>query len=383
MAEKSIPVEITDGNGNYAELKLPATDYELLDVQERMDGTALKAEILDYSNCEYLIRMHDQVPLNQLNVLMQRLSNFTEAQEEAFKGLIAMDYQKSPSIRVERMINLAFSTDCCHVVAEAQTDEELGRFYVDNGFYPQLDDLPEVLYDMLDYESLGRKSRVEEGGVFTDAGYIVQDGELMDVSRRMDFQPHKPEYVFRLQIRSGADDVFTLDLPVEENIWQNTLREHGIPGTNRGEILGCDGPIQNLILQNQLEAEISTLNELGQKLIQLEKENHVVKLKIIQAAVDAKLPTEILDLADHLEDYAVEPKVKSVEEFGASDLEFSLGRDEFERLRPYVNLVGYGQAAMEYQNAVITPYGVIQRQDGEPILSVEQELKREEGMVFT
>ena len=41
--------------------------------------------------------------------------------------------------------------------------------------------LPEEVYKILDYEAIGRKARMEEGGVFTSAGYVVQHSDL-DVS---------------------------------------------------------------------------------------------------------------------------------------------------------------------------------------------------------
>ena len=41
--------------------------------------------------------------------------------------------------------------------------------------------LPEELYEILDYEAIGRKARMEEGGVFISGGYVVQHSDL-DVS---------------------------------------------------------------------------------------------------------------------------------------------------------------------------------------------------------
>lgn len=36
------------------------------------------------------------------------------------------------------MIDLAYSTDCCHVI-NATSDEQLGRFYAENDFIPALE----------------------------------------------------------------------------------------------------------------------------------------------------------------------------------------------------------------------------------------------------
>ena len=80
-----------------------------------------------------------------------------------------------------RLIDLANSADCCHVAPGIGNDEQLGHFYVDNDFPVIPPGLPEEVYKILDYEAIGRKARMEEGGVFTSAGYVVQHSDL-DVS---------------------------------------------------------------------------------------------------------------------------------------------------------------------------------------------------------
>lgn len=80
-----------------------------------------------------------------------------------------------------RLIDLANSADCCHVAPGVGNDEQLGRFYVDNDFPVLPSGLPEEVYEVLDYAAIGRKARMEEGGVFTSGGYVVQHSDL-DVS---------------------------------------------------------------------------------------------------------------------------------------------------------------------------------------------------------
>lgn len=85
-----------------------------------------------------------------------------------------MDVDKKDGvITVPRLIDLAASADCCHILPEVITDEELGRFYADNGFLPELEHLPDNLYNALDYGKIGHEQRTAEGGVFTDGGYCI------------------------------------------------------------------------------------------------------------------------------------------------------------------------------------------------------------------
>ena len=52
---------------------------------------------------------------------------------------------------------------------------------MDNDFPVLPPGLPEEVYEVLDYAAIGRKARMEEGGVFTSGGYVVQHSDL-DVS---------------------------------------------------------------------------------------------------------------------------------------------------------------------------------------------------------
>lgn len=51
---------------------------------------------------------------------------------------------------------------------EATDDEELGEFLVDEGGYS----IPAELEDYIDYEALGRDTRINDGGTFIDGRYI-------------------------------------------------------------------------------------------------------------------------------------------------------------------------------------------------------------------
>ena len=111
----------------------------------------------------------DALNLYELNALSRKLADLNPAQQTAFAGLLKMEIEKRDGdILVPKLIDLAYSVDCCHVVAEALNDSQLGRFYADNGFIPITENVPDSVYELLDFEALGRKARNEEGGVFVD-----------------------------------------------------------------------------------------------------------------------------------------------------------------------------------------------------------------------
>ena len=196
---KVFRVELSGVNGCYCELELPAAPYELLDALERlqmpMDGKP-DWDILEYNDFPYLhIHLTDECDLFQLNALADRLARLDERQKAAFEGLFQVEVSKKYGpIQISTIIDLAYSTDCCHVLSEVQNDSQLGRFYAENGFMPELDAIPDSVFQMLDFEMLGRKARMDEGGVFTSHGYVTQDSDLEQVYDTLDLRLRRPDY---------------------------------------------------------------------------------------------------------------------------------------------------------------------------------------------
>lgn len=63
----------------------------------------------------------------------------------------------------------------------------------------------------------------------------------------------------------------------------------------------------------------------------------------------------------------LDPKVSNCAELGRSEIEFLLGDNDVGLLAQYTNLYGYGQALMERDGSVITNYGLLERQDHQPM----------------
>ena len=144
------------------------------------------------------------------NGAQAELADLNPAQQTAFAGLLKMEIEKRDGdILVPKLIDLAYSVDCCHVVAEALNDAQLGRFYADNGFIPITENVPDSVYELLDFEALGRKARNEEGGVFVDrgtygcCGYVVRHTDLVEAYKTMALAPRTPPYTVLLELTKG------------------------------------------------------------------------------------------------------------------------------------------------------------------------------------
>ena len=184
LAKEDVP-----NNEAYAKLELPASPWELWDAMEKVrlkDGEALYMEIDDYYAFEYLAPHLEEldISLNELNDLAARLATLDEVQGIAFEGLFSMEVQKKVNanggiITMQDMRDLAVSvkTDCYHVV-DAADDAQLGRFYAENDFVPELEGISDAVFEMLDFAGIGRMMRCSENGVFVNSLYVLRDGEL-------------------------------------------------------------------------------------------------------------------------------------------------------------------------------------------------------------
>lgn len=124
------------------------------------------------------------ISLNELNDLAALLSALDEVQEVAFEGLFSIEVQRKVNanggvITLQDLRDLAVSakTDCYHVV-DAADDAQLGRFYAENEFIPELDGVSNEVFEMLDFAGIGRMMRCSENGVFVNSLYVLRDGEL-------------------------------------------------------------------------------------------------------------------------------------------------------------------------------------------------------------
>ena len=183
----------------YAALSLPATPYEMQDALERVGCHSTKDvyfQVEEYLDFEYLESvLSPDCSLNHLNALAEKLSGLDDRQSIAFEGLLRMEQEKKEGqIPIHTLIQLAHNADYCHVLGEARNDSQLGRFYAENDFLEELADLPDKVFELLDFERIGREQRQAEGGVFTRGGYVVQNTELEQIPLPDD-PPPKPDYM--------------------------------------------------------------------------------------------------------------------------------------------------------------------------------------------
>ena len=365
----------------WCDLELPASYYGLQDALDKLQmslGDKPRWEFLEHHGFQFLhVHLTHECDLYQLNALATCLGQMNGREKTAFEGLFNMEVSKKYGpISVATMIDLAYSTDCCHVI-NATTDEQLGRFYAENDFIPALEKVPDSIFEYLDFEMLGRKARFEEGGVFASGGYVTQHTELKQVYDSLALIPEAPEYGIRLTVgrypfhsNEQPDNMMCLDLPATQERLDAVLEACG--GASWSEmVFRVEDSAMPALLENTDCDDIHGLNELAKCFKELSTQGELSKFKAVILAADCHDIAAAVQIAENLDDYLLEPDQRNPEEVAIEELRFIVDEHSRSILQKHVVLYNYGQDVMAAHNALLTPYGLVQRRDGEPILSEE------------
>ena len=387
LAKEDVP-----NNEAYAKLDLPASPWELWDAMEKVrlnEGEQLYMEIEDYEAFGYLAPYLDglDISLIELNDLAALLSPLDEVQEAAFEGLFSMEVQRKVNanggvITLQDLRDLAVSarTDCYHVV-DAADDAQLGRFYAENDFVPELDGVSNEVFEMLDFAGIGRMMRCSENGVFVGSLYVLRDGELTTAPPVQKTLPEKPGYLFRLTLGLHPDigdaRTVTLDLPAAEAELLDAQEQLGVEGWEGVTVIDYDGIIPYAAEFTDLPMELEELNAFTKAARDIPR-SEVPKLKALLEQFEVQDIETAMLLTEHLADYILTPGISSPQEAALDQLCFIMDREEAVRLIPYVNLFNYGETVIHADNAALTSYGLLHCADYEPMLSPIQQKQEKE-----
>lgn len=392
MAKKVFAMYLAkEGNPNsdaYAKLDLPASPWELWDALDKVrlqKEDILYMEIEDYFAFEYLSPHLDglDISLNELNDLAAQLAALDEVQEVAFDGFLRMEVQNKVDtnggvITLQDLRDLAVSakTDCYHVV-DAADDAQLGRFYAENEFVPELDGISDEVFEMLDFAGIGRMMRCSENGVFVNSLYVLRDSELTTAPPCAKDLPEKPGYLFRLTLGLhpdiGDDRTVTLILPAAEAELLDAQAQLGTEGWEGVAVIDYDGIIPYAAEFTDLPMELDEFNVLAAAVRDMPSpEKQLPKLKALLRQFEVQDIETAMGLTEHLDDYVLTPEISSPQETAIDQLHFMTDDHSVELLISHVNLYAYGCDLIREDNAVLSPYGLLHRADYQPMLTPVQ-----------
>ena len=162
-------------------VKFPTTAEELQKVFERIGigskddfGQPYEEWFITGYDC-YVDGLYDKLGeyenLDELNYLASKLDEMSQGEYEQFQAAMEIgDHSGS----LQEIINLTENLDCYDVYPDIRDHDDLGRYYIEGLDAMQV---PEHLRNYIDYEAYGRDVALEEGGEFTDFGYVRDTGD--------------------------------------------------------------------------------------------------------------------------------------------------------------------------------------------------------------
>lgn len=374
--DKVFTVELANDRRRYCELELPATPYELLDALEKLQmkpGEQPRWEFIENNRFHFLhVHLTDECDLYQLNALATRLGELDSSGRIAFEGLFNQELAKKDGpITIATMIDLAYSTDCCMVVEGVNTLSQLGEFYAESGLMPELDNLPDCVFQLLDFKKLGDKMQTEDGGILVNRGYVSPQSDLKQVYDTLTLIPKKPDYVFSLMVgrypfetNDKPENLVRLDLPATPDELADALNACGAASWSEAVFEAWDSAIPHILEELDCDG-IDDLNDLAKAIQYRQEHSELPKLKAVLHAADCHNISTATFIAENLDDYLYEKEPRSAEEVGLDELRFIVDSEALKILQKHVNLYNYGNAVMEEHHSKLTPYGLVERKDGE------------------
>ena len=189
-------------------LSMPTTKEQLHEAMQRVGITADNPQdffINGFMNTEQQpfdvpLPVIQSAGLDELNYLGNLLSMQRDEDRNKFTAAVALGERAG---NIKDLINLAQNLDCYWLYPGVQNEEDYGYYLID-----ELDELelPEEAKKYFMYEDYGRDAAINDGGRFTEQGYIYNNkntftewynGRESDIPREyrvMSFpQPHRPD----------------------------------------------------------------------------------------------------------------------------------------------------------------------------------------------
>ena len=397
-AEKAL-----NGGYYYAELLLPAADYELKDAMQRTRAVGRENTVeVSILECDILPELQDirldTFSLDELNFFAKRLASLPDEELPVFYAVteqIFNDADENP-VSIKDLINCTYSLDTVPVAHNVSNLAELGRFAFENELLSDLEGIPESAVPFLNAEQIGRVQQKNDNGVFEGNLYIptvhydrpeIYDGKNLP-------EEEAENSVFLLKVGSypkhsfsaGTPALYDLRLPADSDKLFNITRACGEPEINLCfcyEFYSSVPQITSDIFESM--EEIDELNSLAQRITRM-SEAEQVKFKAILDTENTASIHDALNVAQNLWRYkfTAEPDTADAffkkyilentsTEFDSRWLENLLPRNEADKL-----LGRIGAAVMDY--------GVISARNGhlfEPVPYDEPEAKELKTQAMT
>ena len=398
-AEKAL-----NGGYYYAELLLPAADYEIKDAMQRTRAggreNTVEVSILE---CDILPELQDirldTFSLDELNFFAKRMTSLADEDLPVFYAVTDEVFRAADNdglVSIKDLINCTYGLDTVPVAHNVSNLAELGRFAFENELLSDLEGIPESAVPFLNAEQIGRVQQKNDNGVFEGRLYIpTVHYERPEVYDGVTLPEEEPENAaFLLKVGAYPKSAFSdedpalhdLCLPADSDELFNVTDKCGEPEINLCFCYEFYSSIPQITsdMFDSME-EIDELNTLAQRIAAM-SESEQTKFKTVLNAEDTATLKGALDIAQNLWRYEFTAEPDTADAFFKKYI-FENTSTEFDS-RWLENLLPRNEAnkLLGRLGATLTDYGVISARNGhlfEPVPYDEPEVKEIDEQAMT
>ena len=391
------------GGYYYAELLLPAADYELKDAMQRTRTVGRENTVeVSILECDLLPELQDirldTFSLDELNFLAKRLASLPNEELPVFYAVtekIFNDADENP-VSIKDLINCTYGLDTVPVAHNVSNLAELGRFAFENELLSDLEGIPESAVPFLNAEQIGRVQQKNDNGVFEGRLYIptvhyerpeVYDGKSLP-------EGEAENSVFLLKVGSypkhsfsaGTPALYDLRLPADSDKLFNITRACGEPEINLCFCYEFYSSVPQ-ITSDMFESmeEIDELNSLAQRITRM-SEAEQVKFKAILDAENTASIQDALNAAQNLWRYEFTAMPDTADTFFKNYVAENADTRFDNRWLGGLFARNEGERLLGRIGATLTDYGVISARNGhlfKPVPYDEPEAKELKTQAMT
>ena len=399
-AEKAL-----NGGYYYAQLLLPAADYEIKDAMQRTRAVGRENTVqVSILECDILPELQDirldTFSLDELNFLAKRLSFLPDEELPVFYAVteqIFNDTDENP-VSIKDLINCTYSLDTVPVAHNVGNLAELGRFAFENELLSDLEGVPESAVPFLNAEQIGRVQQKNDNGVFEGRLYIptvhYDRPEIYDGVTLPEKEPESSDFAIRLLV-SGTPEHIKGD-PVDRAIWLSLPMASDILANyaaafNEADIGDCVYyDFESVIPQITSDmfgsmSDVQALNKLATE-ISIMSETEQVKFKAVLESENTASIQDALNVAHNLWRYKFTAMPDTADTFFKNYVAENVDTRFDNRWLGGLFARNEGERLLGRLGATLTDYGVISPRNGhlfKPVPYDEPEAKELKTQAMT
>lgn len=164
-------------------VKFPISKEEMSAVLDRIGIGAEYEEIFitDYDTALYSVssQLGEYENLDKLNYLAGVIAELDASDREKYEAVLESGLSLGQN-GIDGLINLAYNLDNYDMLPGVEDEDDLGRYYAELMYGENLDEKMGELAHYIDFERYGSDCQINDGGMFTDKGYMRETGATWD-----------------------------------------------------------------------------------------------------------------------------------------------------------------------------------------------------------